>query len=73
MILKSYTYLYIEYPTVIDILIQQISQKLTYKQKRVLIDDLAYWMIKNGYVSFNSRQAIDRINVRLPNMHGYPD
>ncbi len=41
----------------------------TYKQKRVLLDDLAYWMLKNGYSSISSEQAKERIGKRIKNMN----
>lgn len=43
--------------------------KLSYKQKRVLLDDLAYWMMKNKYVSVEKWQVIPRIQQKLNNMH----
>jgi hypothetical protein len=42
--------------------------ELTYKQKRVLLDDLAYWTMKNGYSSVQTTEAIGRMNLRLRNM-----
>jgi NACHT domain len=41
---------------------------LSYKQKRVLLDDLAYWMMKNQYVSIEKWQMIPRVDQRLNNM-----
>jgi hypothetical protein len=51
-----------------EVLIGQYPQ-LTYKQKRVILDDLAYWMLKNGYSSIKPKRAIERMAVRLGNMH----
>ncbi len=42
--------------------------KLSYKQKRVLLDDLAYWMMKNQHVSVEKWQAIPRVEQKLSNM-----
>jgi hypothetical protein len=42
---------------------------LSYKQKRVILDDLAYWMMKNRYSSVQSRQALERMVLRLNNMN----
>lgn len=43
--------------------------KLSYKQKRVLLDDLAYWMMKNQHVSAEKWQVVPRIKQKLNNMH----
>ena len=42
--------------------------KLSYKQKRVLLDDLAYWMMKNQHVSVEKWQVIPRVTQKLSNM-----
>lgn len=42
--------------------------KLSYKQKRVLLDDLAYWMMKNQHVSVEKWQVIPRVEQKLSNM-----
>ena len=42
--------------------------KLSYKQKRVLLDDLAYWMMKNRHVEVEKSLVISRFQKRLNNM-----
>ena len=42
--------------------------KLTYKQKQIIIGDLAYWMLRNGYSTINIDQANKRIESSLRNM-----
>ena len=46
---------------------------LSYKQKRILLDDLAYWMMKNKHVSVEKWQAIPRVEQRLSNMQVTPN
>lgn len=41
---------------------------LKYAQKRAFIDDLAYWMMKNGLTSVTRKEAKQRIAQRIPNM-----
>jgi len=43
---------------------------LSYEQKRVLLDDLAYWMIRNGKTRVNCDEALQRIESRIRNMAG---
>jgi len=45
-----------------------ILLNLGYRQKRVLLDDLAYWMLKNGKTSIVIEDVILRFNSRLENM-----
>jgi hypothetical protein len=47
----------------------QHHPRLTYKQKRVILDDLAYWMMKNKYVSAKKWQAFPRVKEKLKNIH----
>jgi hypothetical protein len=42
--------------------------KLSYKQKRVLLDDLAYWMMKNQHVNVEKWQVVPRVEQKLSNM-----
>lgn len=42
--------------------------KLSYKQKRIVLDDLAYWMMKNQYISADKWQVYPRIQQKLVNM-----
>ena len=46
--------------------------KLNYKQKRLLMDDLAYWMLKNGKTDIRSSDAIKRFDRKLANMQNLP-
>ncbi|WBW98838.1 NACHT N-terminal Helical domain 1-containing protein [Oceanirhabdus sp. W0125-5] len=41
---------------------------LTYKQKRILLDDIAYWMLRNGKSSVSKDEAIERMNSKIKNM-----
>jgi len=45
---------------------------LAYRQKRVLMQDLAYWMLKNGWSEVERGRAEERLNRRLTNMEGVP-
>jgi predicted NACHT family NTPase len=38
---------------------------LTYKQKRSILDDIAYWMLKNGDVETNLMKVIERCEQKL--------
>ncbi|HDK7176502.1 TPA: NACHT domain-containing protein [Clostridium botulinum] len=42
---------------------------LSYKQKRVILNDLAYWMLRNGKTSVSIQEAIGHINPKLENMN----
>ena len=42
--------------------------ELRYQEKRALLDDLAYWALKNGLASFTFDQAAQRISSRIVNM-----
>ena len=44
------------------------THELSYRQKRILLDDLAYWMMKNEYSSVSLREAILRVKPRISNM-----
>ena len=51
--------------------------KLSYRQKRALLDDLAYWMIKNDWSEISLDSARARLHrkvatLRLDNRHGLP-
>ena len=46
----------------------ELYPPLSYKQKRVILDDLAYWMMQNQYTSVLKWQALPRIENRLRNM-----
>jgi hypothetical protein len=39
--------------------------RLTYRQKRVLLDDLAYWMIKNEWTEISITTACDRLSKKI--------
>lgn len=41
---------------------------LSYKQKRLLLDDLAYWMIRNGYSRVRKKVAVERMSTKLRGM-----
>jgi Leucine-rich repeat (LRR) protein len=41
---------------------------LKYRQKRALLEDLAYWMIKNELSEVDVAEATDRLSRKLPNM-----
>lgn len=41
---------------------------LNYREKRAILDDLAYWMIRNGRVSISTETAKDRILTKASNM-----
>jgi hypothetical protein len=45
---------------------------LTYRQKLPLLQDLAYWMLTNGWPEVPRRRAEDRLSRRLANMEGIP-
>jgi hypothetical protein len=44
--------------------------QLSYRQKRPLIEDLAYWFMSNGWSVVLRQQAEDRLTRRLANMPG---
>lgn len=50
----------VEYPT------------LTYRQKRILLEDLAYYLIKNGWSEIDQEQTDDRFTKKLSNMQNIP-
>ena len=41
---------------------------LTYRQKRVLLEDLAYWLVKNGWSEVERQQVERRFTRKLTNM-----
>lgn len=43
---------------------------LKYREKRILLQDLAYWLLKNGWSEVIIEQAKDRFTKKLQNMHG---
>ena len=43
---------------------------LTYRQKRALLQDLAYWLLKNGYSMADQKHIEDRITTKLSVMEG---
>jgi NACHT conflict system protein/NACHT domain-containing protein/Leucine Rich Repeat (LRR) protein len=43
-----------------------------YRQKLVLLQDLAYWLIVNGWSMVALERAQERIERRLPNLQGIP-
>jgi hypothetical protein len=43
---------------------------LSYRQKRALLQDLAYWLLKNGYSMADQQQIEDRITTKLSIMEG---
>lgn len=45
---------------------------LNYRQKRVLLEDLAYWLIKNGQSELAQKDADDRFSKKLANMQELP-
>lgn len=42
---------------------------LSYKQKKVILNDLAYWMLKNGKASVPIQEAVEHIKPKLENMN----
>jgi F0F1-type ATP synthase membrane subunit b/b' len=42
--------------------------RLTYRQKRSLLDDLAYWMIKNAWTEVSANPARDHLGTKLENL-----
>lgn len=44
--------------------------RLAYRQKRVILQDLAYWMIKNGWSEIEIAKVVDRISKQIENMEG---
>jgi hypothetical protein len=45
---------------------------LGYRQKRVLLEELAYWMLKNNWPDVEWAQVEDWLDKKLQNMHGLP-
>lgn len=54
-------------------LIDYPAAVLTYREKLVLLQDLAYWMIKNGWTEVESRRVEDRFARKLTYMHNIPE
>ena len=46
-----------------------INIEMSYKQKRVILNDLAYWMLRNGETSVTIEEAINHIKLKLQNMN----
>ncbi|MFA6545396.1 MAG: NACHT domain-containing protein [Limisphaerales bacterium] len=46
--------------------------QLSYRQKRPLLEDLAYWLITNDWSVVPRAQAEERLTKRLANMQGLP-
>src|SRR5438128_11148715 len=42
---------------------------LNYRQKRLLLEDLAYWMIKNGWSQVALERVDERFERKLKDMH----
>ncbi|MGD1095150.1 MAG: hypothetical protein ABSB35_24555, partial [Bryobacteraceae bacterium] len=42
--------------------------RLSYRQKRALLDDLAYWMIKNEWTEVSVEPATDHLGMKLENL-----
>lgn len=47
--------------------------KLTYRQKRNLLQDLAYWMLVNEWTEVSKQRAIDRLSRRIRQLDGIPE
>lgn len=45
---------------------------LGYRQKRALLEDMAYWMLKNNWPDVEWTQAEEWLGKKLQNMHGLP-
>ena len=45
---------------------------LTYREKLVLLEDLAYWLIGNGWSQVELQRAEERFARKLTNMHNIP-
>lgn len=45
------------------------AQALTYRQKRVLLEDLAYWLMKNGWSEVELFRVDERLTRKLKGMH----
>lgn len=46
--------------------------QLTYRQKRILLEDIAYWMIKNGWSEAPRSKVEERLTRMLTKMEGFP-
>jgi hypothetical protein len=46
--------------------------ELGYRQKRALLEDLAYWMLKNNWPDVEWSQAEEWLGKKLQNLHGLP-
>ena len=47
--------------------------EIGYRHKRYLLDDFAYWLIKNGWSQVSITQAIERFDKKIEGMEGLPD
>ncbi|HWS83193.1 MAG TPA: NACHT domain-containing protein [Ktedonobacteraceae bacterium] len=45
------------------------AQALTYRQKRALLEDFAYWLMKNGWSEIELYRADERFKRKLTSMH----
>lgn len=45
---------------------------LSYRQKRILLQDLAYWLMANDWQTVTRQRAIERLDRRRTNMQGTP-
>jgi NACHT N-terminal Helical domain 1/NACHT domain/Leucine Rich repeats (2 copies) len=45
---------------------------LTYRQRRVLLEDLAYWLVKNGWSEVGLQDVDERFARKLVNLQGLP-
>jgi hypothetical protein len=45
------------------------AQALTYRQKRSLLEDFAYWLIKNGWSEVELHRADERFTKKILSMH----
>lgn len=48
------------------------AHALTYRQKRSLLEDLAYWLMKNGWSEVEAHRADERFARKLMSMHNIP-
>jgi Leucine-rich repeat (LRR) protein len=46
--------------------------QLSYRKKLVLLRDLAYWLLKNGWSMVAKQRVLERLDRRLKNLQGIP-
>lgn len=46
--------------------------RLSYRQKKLIVQDLAYWMLKNGWARIHYGQALEQVQHKLTRMRELP-